>query len=156
VPAALESSPLADYEQITALLRDRPRHRGMDFKAPTGTRVVAPFRATITRVNWKPANGTCIELEFADRVTAKFLHLSRIAPGMTPGRTVEAGVMIAESGNTGRSTAPHLHYQLERPGGQVVDPLVYHRTRNRHLPEGTLPAFQVARERWQKVLGPRA
>lgn len=124
VPYRLKATPMQDYEQITSLLKDRPSHAGMDFKTPVGTPVVAPFDGVVTRVNWNwTSNGNCVEVKYKDGAVAKFLHLSENRA--EAGSTVKAGDVIALSGNTGRSTAPHLHYQIEK-GSKVVDPLTYH------------------------------
>lgn len=136
-PLRLKDGPLADYEQITSLLKDRPTHKGMDFKTPVGTEVTSPRAGKVTRANWNwSANGNCIEIRFEDGVLAKFLHLSENR--VSEGQHVSAGQVIALSGNTGHSTAPHLHYQLDR-GDKTVDPLDYHGTVRREL-----PADQVA------------
>lgn len=148
VPLTLENSPIAEYEQITALLKDRTRHNGMDFKAPVGAKIISPFKGRVTRINWNSPNGTCVEIEYPDKTSAKFLHLSRIMPGIAPGKSVNAGEMIAESGNTGHSTAPHLHYQLERPAGKIIDPLDYHGTRRLELQSASMPDFHKSREKW--------
>lgn len=139
VPRRLLDSPLADYEQITSLLKDRPRHKGMDFKTVVGTPVVSPRSAKVARTNWNlTANGNCVELHFQDGVVAKFLHLSRT--DVSSGDNVSAGAIIGLSGNTGHSTGPHLHYQLNR-GKAVVDPLDYHGTERRQLPVEDRPAL---------------
>ena len=131
VPYRLKATPLADYEQITSLLKDRPSHAGMDFKTPVGTPVVAPFDGVVTRANWNwTSNGNCVEVKYSDGAVAKFLHLSETRA--EPGTTVKAGDVIALSGNTGRSTAPHLHYQIEK-GSKVVDPLAYHGATRRRV-----------------------
>jgi murein DD-endopeptidase len=136
----LKQSPLRDYEQITALLKDRPTHQGMDFKTPVGTAVYAPRAGVISRIDWKrKGNGRCVELRYADGVMAKFLHLSAIK--VASGAHVEAGQLLALSGNTGHSTAPHLHYQLNR-GTQTLDPVDYHGTLRRHLSGAALTAFK--------------
>ncbi|MET0401453.1 MAG: M23 family metallopeptidase, partial [Cystobacter sp.] len=63
----LENSPLDDYEQVTSLLRDGRKHKGVDFKTPVGTEVKAPFSGTITRKNWNfRGNGNCIALPSSD------------------------------------------------------------------------------------------
>lgn len=147
----LVKSPIAEYEQITALLKDRTRHNGMDFKAPVGVPLVSPFSGTVTRINWKVPNGTCVEIQYPDGVTAKFLHMNRIQAGIVPGKSVRAGDVIGESGNTGHSTAPHLHYQLER-NGKILDPLDYHGTEPYSLPGDKLAAFQKAREKYSAKL----
>ncbi len=141
VPKRLIDGPLGDYEQITSLLKDRPTHEGMDFKTPIGTEVHAPRAGKVTRVNWNhAANGNCVELQFSDGATAKFLHLNE--NNVTEGQTVTAGQIIAKSGNTGRSTGPHLHYQIEK-GGKVVDPIDYHGTLRRKLPPELMTDFSA-------------
>jgi len=140
VPHRLKQSPLAQYEQITSLLKDRPSHRGMDFKVPVGTEVMSPRAGVVTRANWNwAANGNCIEIRFEDGVLAKFLHLNenRVAEG----ERVSAGQVIALSGNTGRSTAPHLHYQLDR-GEKALDPIDYHGSLRRQLDEAQIAALR--------------
>jgi len=151
VPHRLQNPPLRDYQQITSLLKDRPSHQGMDFKAPIGTLVVAPFDAKVTRANWNwKSNGNCVELRYPDGAMAKFLHLSENR--VEPGDTVKAGEVVALVGNTGRSTAPHLHYQLELRG-KVVDPLDYHGTVRRRVEGPSMAALQTEIARQEAVLG---
>jgi murein DD-endopeptidase MepM/ murein hydrolase activator NlpD len=130
-PLRLKGGPLEQYEQITSLLKDRPTHKGMDFKTPIGTEVHSPKAGTVTRVNWNwGANGNCVEVRYGDGVLAKFLHLSENR--VKEGDRVAEGQVIALTGNTGHSTAPHLHYQLDQ-GTKVLDPLDYHGTVRRSL-----------------------
>jgi len=151
VPYRLQNPPLRDYQQITSLLKDRPTHQGMDFKAPVGTLVVAPFDAKVSRTNWNwKSNGNCVELRYPDGAVAKFLHLSENR--VEPGDTVKAGAVIALVGNTGRSTAPHLHYQVE-VGGKIVDPLEYHGTIRRKVQGASMAALQKEVARQDAVLG---
>ena len=141
VARRLERSPLRSYDQITALLKDRPTHKGMDFKTAVGTPVFAPRTAVVTRANWKTrGNGNCLELRYADGVVAKFLHLSKVE--VKPGQNVREGTIVARTGNTGRSTAPHLHYQLSR-GATTLDPIAYHGTLRRQLPAASMTAFRA-------------
>jgi murein DD-endopeptidase len=141
VPRRLADSPLDDYEQITSLIGDRPGHHGIDFKTPTGTPVRSPWDGVVTRANWNwRSNGNCLEVQYPDGVLAKFLHLSENRVG--EGDRVRAGQVIALSGNTGRSTGPHLHYQLNR-GDRVLDPLDIHGTLRRTLPEADREAFDL-------------
>jgi murein DD-endopeptidase len=140
VARRLKGGPLASYEQITALLKDRPTHAGMDFKTPVGTAVQAPRAGVVTRINWKRSgNGNCLELRYDDGVIAKFLHLDSIQ--VRPGARVRPGQPIARSGNTGHSTAPHLHYQLVR-GGRTIDPVDYHGVSQRRLAGKDLAALK--------------
>ena len=130
-PRRLKGGPLERYQEVTALLKDRPTHAGMDFKTPVGTEVHAPRPGTISRADWKRAgNGRCLELRYDDGTTAKFLHLSAVK--VSVGVRVRAGQVIALSGNTGHSTAPHLHYQLNR-GPRTIDPVDYHGVFQRRL-----------------------
>ena len=151
VPYRLKGGPLQDYEQITSLLKDRPTHEGMDFKTPPGTPVTSPKSGVVTRVNWNwGANGNCLEVRFEDGVLAKFLHLSENQ--VDAGMRVEAGQVIALTGNTGHSTAPHLHYQLNR-GEAVLDPLDYHGTERRKLSAEAMGAFSEETARLDAALG---
>jgi hypothetical protein len=139
VPRRLKASPLARYDQITALLKDRPTHKGMDFKTPIGTEVTAPRAGVATRTDWKrKGNGNCLEVRYDDGTIAKFLHLSDVK--VRPPTRVRPGQLIALTGNTGHSTAPHLHYQLNR-GERIVDPVTYHGTMRRQLAGKELAAF---------------
>lgn len=146
----LRGGPISEYQQITALLKDRPKHKGMDFKAPVGSDVLAPASATVSRTNWNwAANGNCVELEFDDGHVAKLLHLSENL--VEPGQRVAVGQVIAKSGNTGRSTAPHLHYELHK-GDKVVDPLDYHSLDQQQLTGTHLVSFDAERARMSAML----
>ena len=147
----LEERPLQDYAQITALLKDRPNHKGMDFKTPIGTPILATRSGTVTRANWNTrANGGCVEVRFGDGTLAKYLHLSAVTVRL--GERVRAGQTIGRTGNTGRTTAPHLHYQLNR-GLQVLDPVVFHGTTRRSISPGDMDAFQSDVARLDALLG---
>lgn len=153
-PLRLRDGPLSQYEQITSLLKDRPTHKGMDFKTPVGTEVSSPRAGTVTRANWNwNSNGNCIEIRYDDGVLAKFLHLSenRVAQG----ERVKAGQVIALTGNTGHSTAPHLHYQLDR-GDKTVDPLDYHGTDRRSLDANQIAALKRDIAGFERMLGEAA
>lgn len=144
---ALVDSPIREYEQITSLINDGRRHKGVDFKAAVGTPLYAPWDATVVRKNWGVrANGSCIDLEGRSpdgrQTNAYLLHLSEIDPAVKPGARVRKGQRIGASGNTGRSTAPHLHYQLVR-GTTVVDPFRVHATTQRRAPAEELPKLQA-------------
>ena len=149
VPRRLRNSPMSEFQQVTALLGDGRGHNGMDFKAPVGSTVVSPKSGTVTRVNWNTGyNGNCIEVRFADGTLAKFLHLEDTL--VRANQHVRAGERIATSGNTGRSTAPHLHYQLDR-GSRTLDPVEYHGTNRRSLPQGEMGRFSSQRSRFQAM-----
>jgi murein DD-endopeptidase MepM/ murein hydrolase activator NlpD len=143
----LVDSPIADYEQVTSLLRDGRKHEGVDFKTPVGTPVLAPFDGRIVKRNWNfRYNGNSLEIvDTAGKRRAIFLHLDVLPNEMTVGRAVKKGEKIAASGNTGRSYAPHLHYQLEDSSGRVLDPYAVHPTKRLSLPPEHKAAFEVTR-----------
>jgi murein DD-endopeptidase len=137
----LIAGPLHDYVQVTSLLADRPTHRGMDFKTPMGTPVHASFPGRVTRTNWNTrANGGCVEVEFQDGTLAKYLHLSEVK--VKAGQAVSAGSILADTGNSGRSTAPHLHYELAKHK-KVLDPIDYHGTTRRTVPAKHRASFDA-------------
>ena len=133
----------------------------MDFKAPVGTDIKAPFDGSVTRSNWRwKYNGNCLELRSARGTTARFLHLSGLADGIVPGASVRKGQKVALSGNTGRSSAPHLHYELSSSAGKTIDPLDFHDVRHSVLTGEAAAGFAARKaelEGWlAKALAHRA
>lgn len=121
----LVDAPLDSYEQVTSLLKDGRRHKGVDFKTPVGTPVKATFDGVITRKTWNfRGNGNSLEIKETGgkNRTALYLHLSEVPASVRVGQRVTKGQVLAPSGNTGRSFAPHLHYQLMSSAGTVLDP----------------------------------
>jgi murein DD-endopeptidase MepM/ murein hydrolase activator NlpD len=151
----LVDGPIREYDQVTSLLRDGRRHKGVDFRTPTGTPVYAPFDGVVVRRNWNwSANGNGLDLH--DPRTGRhaiFIHLDVLPKEMQVGRRVTKGERIASSGNSGRSFAPHLHYQLESADGRVLDPFEVHRTEKVAVPAASRAAFEAARARLDAALG---
>ena len=137
-------APVKKYIQITSTIGDRaPKHEGIDFKTNVGTPVYATVNGTVLRVNWKTRyNGYCIEIQAkGSPYVFKYLHLSEV--NVEKGQKVTAGQQIAASGNTGKSTAPHLHYQINQGlKGKVVDPMKYHKTKIEKLPDSERENFR--------------
>jgi murein DD-endopeptidase MepM/ murein hydrolase activator NlpD len=150
----LAAPVLREYQMISSVLGDGRRHDGMDFQVPTGTEVLAPLAGKVVRSNWNHnANGNCIEIAFEDGVLAKFLHLSENR--VKPGDVVTAGQVIALSGNTGHSSGPHLHYQLNQ-GAKVLDPREYHGlAAKRQLSGEALAKFEAQRKTLEAAMAPR-
>ncbi|MFV0623288.1 M23 family metallopeptidase [Sphingomonas sp. ac-8] len=97
-------------------------HRGTDFAAPTGTPIFAAGDATVSFAGPKGANGNFVRLRHDNGWETLYLHMNRIAGGIAPGARVLQGTQIGEVGTTGRSTGPHLHYEVHIDGNPV-DPL---------------------------------
>jgi murein DD-endopeptidase MepM/ murein hydrolase activator NlpD len=140
----LRDAPLEDHEQVTSLLADGRGHKGIDFRTPVGSPVKATFDAVVVRRNWNfRANGNCLELKETGGAgrTVFFLHLSELPADLKVGDHVSKGQLVARSGNTGYSFAPHLHYQLMTSGGALIDPFATEPTYRRALPDAEKPKF---------------
>lgn len=151
----LDPSPLDAWEQVTSLLKDGRRHRGVDFKTPVGTPVKATFDGSITRKNWFfRGNGNSLEVTEASAPHRKalFLHLSELPRTLTVGTRVKQGEVIAHSGNSGHSFAPHLHYQLMSASDQVLDPFEVQPTRRVSLSPDERPALTEQVSRWRSLM----
>jgi murein DD-endopeptidase MepM/ murein hydrolase activator NlpD len=95
-------------------------HRGIDIATAIGTPVVAPDDLRITFAGQKSGYGNYIEGVDGSGRQFGFGHLSQI--GVAPGQTVSGGSTIGLSGNTGRSTGPHLHFQVKDANGNWLNP----------------------------------
>ncbi len=96
-------------------------HRGTDYGAPTGTNVLATASGTVVLGGWcDGGTGNCVVIDHAGEWRSQYFHLSRVH--VSPGDVVTQGEVIGEVGSTGRSTGPHLHFQLGVRGGDAVDP----------------------------------
>ena len=95
------------------ILRVSRMHAGVDFPTPTGTPLYAAGDGVVSFVGTKGGYGNVIEIEhpLAGKMT-RYAHLSRVADGVRVGTAVRRGQTVAYSGNTGLSTAPHLHYEV--------------------------------------------
>lgn len=97
-------------------------HKGIDWAVPTGTSVVASNGGTVSVAGWGSGYGYVVYINHADGRQTRYGHLSKIL--VKSGQTVSQGQKIALSGNTGRSTGPHLHFEI-RINGTAVNPLEY-------------------------------
>ena len=97
-------------------------HTGVDFGAPTGTRVKATGDATVTFAGRKGGYGNLVILRHSNGYETYYAHLSAFASGVRSGRSVGRGEVIAYVGSTGASTGPHLHYEV-RIAGRPQNPM---------------------------------
>ncbi|WP_232279380.1 peptidoglycan DD-metalloendopeptidase family protein [Psychromonas ingrahamii] len=86
-------------------------HNGTDFAVSTGTKVYSIGDGVVLRAGYHPAAGNYIVMQHSRKYTTRYLHLSKIL--VRKGQRVERGAVIARSGNTGRSTGAHLHYEFQ-------------------------------------------
>jgi len=94
-------------------------HAGMDFRAPTGTPILATGYGTVVEAGWNGGYGQMVEVKHANGFTTRFGHMSAIH--VSVGEAVKPGDVLGEVGSTGRSTGPHMHYEVRR-NGQAIDP----------------------------------
>ena len=92
-------------------------HKGTDFAVPIGTGIETPANGRVEKVGNHPAAGRYIVIRHDNGYKTRYLHLSR--PLVSTGQRVTMGERIALSGNTGRSTGPHLHYEVMVNNNQV-------------------------------------
>lgn len=104
------------------VLRQRRRHNGVDLAAPTGTPVYATADGIIGRADWFSSYGLYISIDHGADLETRYAHLSRLA--VAAGDRVQKGDLIGYVGSTGRSTGPHLHYEV-RVDGVAVNPIPY-------------------------------
>ena len=97
-------------------------HKGIDIANRTGTPIWAPARGTVTFVGTDKAYGLCVLINHGNNIATRYAHLSRAL--VKEGQSVQRGDVIAAMGNTGRSTGPHLHYEVV-VDGVPVDPMRY-------------------------------
>lgn len=97
-------------------------HMGIDISAPKGARIVAPANGTVVRVGWESGYGRVVEVAHGFGVRTLYAHLD--APRVVEGQRVRRGDLVGLVGSTGRSTGPHLHYEVQ-VGGKPVNPLDY-------------------------------
>ena len=94
-------------------------HRGLDFAAPRGTPVVAAGDGVIERIGRYGAYGKYIRIRHNSTYKTAYAHLNSYARGMKTGKRVRQGQTIGYVGSTGRSTGPHLHYEVLRGNKQI-------------------------------------
>ena len=113
----------SDYGTRThPVLGRRLGHKGVDLAAPTGTPIYATADGTVSRAGPFSSYGNYVSIEHGGKIQTRYAHMSRVA--VAKGATVKKGDIIGYVGSTGRSTGPHLHYEV-RIDGQAVNPVPY-------------------------------
>lgn len=97
-------------------------HRGLDISAPSGSPVYAPARGTVTFSGLDGAYGNSIVLQHGNGLSTRYAHMQRL--NVKEGQLVNRGDVIGHVGTTGRSTGPHLHYEV-MVNGVSVNPMRY-------------------------------
>lgn len=95
-------------------------HGGIDFRTPTGTPILATGSGVVVHAGRNGGYGKMVEIDHGNGITTRYAHLSSVE--VRKGDHVAIGVRIGKSGSTGRSTGPHLHYEVRR-NGKAADPM---------------------------------
>ena len=97
-------------------------HKGVDWAIPVGTKIFASSAGTVVRADYNGGYGLCVLISHPDGRMTRYAHCSKLL--VSKGESVKQGETIALSGNTGRSTGPHLHFEIII-NGSAVNPLKY-------------------------------
>ena len=104
------------------VLGGQRQHKGIDLAAPVGTPIYAAADGLVSKAEWFSGYGLYVSLEHGGELQTRYGHMSRI--NVSAGQQVHKGDVIGFVGSTGRSTGPHLHYEV-RIAGQAVNPIPY-------------------------------
>ena len=94
-------------------------HKGTDFAAPSGTPIMASGDGIITRAKWCGGGGNCIKIKHNSTYETVYAHMKNFAPGIKKNLRVKQGQIIGYVGSTGKSTGPHLHYEVIVNGKKI-------------------------------------
>ncbi len=109
-PYGMRKHPIDGYNKM---------HRGTDFAAPMGTPIMASGDGVITKASWCGGGGNCIKIRHNLSYTTVYAHLSKFAANIKKGKRVKQGQTIGFVGSTGKSTGPHLHYEVIHNGKRI-------------------------------------
>ena len=94
-------------------------HRGTDFAAPMGTPIMASGDGVVKKAGWCGGGGNCVVLKHNSTYQTVYAHMSKFAKGVRKGLRVKQGQIIGYVGSTGKSTGPHLHYEVIVNGKKI-------------------------------------
>jgi len=114
-------------------------HRAIDFAAPTGTPIETVSDGTVIFAGWQGAYGNYIKIDHGGGFATAYAHLSKM--NVKKGDRVRQGQLIGKVGTTGRSTGPHLHYEMYK-NGELVHPLETKTPSGSPIPESLLPVLK--------------
>lgn len=119
-------------------------HKGVDFGAPSGTPIMAAGDGKVVRAEAAGSFGNYVKIQHAHGYQTAYAHLKGFAKGVSKGVRVRQGDIIGYVGSTGRSTGPHLHYEVHQ-GGKAQNPMTLEVANGRALDGTLLSAFEAQR-----------
>ena len=137
--------------RVHPLLGYSKMHTGVDFGAPIGTPIHAAGNGTIELAGRNGGYGNAIVTKHGPRYQTLYGHMSRFAAGIHPGVQVNQGQIIGYVGSTGRSTGPHLHYEV-RVDEEPVNPLTVRATGGKQLAGKDLDSFRTNRSKVAELM----
>lgn len=123
------------------ILGYRKMHNGVDFAAPTGTPIMAAGSGVIERANRYGSFGNYIRIRHSDGYQTAYAHLNGFARGIKKGVRVRQDQIIGYVGTTGRSTGPHLHYEVHH-NGKKINPRRLSQLSGKPLADTQIPSFK--------------
>ena len=109
-PFGMRKHPIDGYNKM---------HRGTDFAAPFGTPIMASGDGVVKKAGWCGGGGNCVKIKHNSTYQTVYAHMSKFARGIKSGIRVKQGQIIGYVGSTGKSTGPHLHYEVIVNGKKV-------------------------------------
>lgn len=126
------------------ILGYRKMHTGVDFAAPRGTPILAAGSGTVERANRYGGYGNYIRIRHTDGYKTAYAHLKNFARGVKKGKYVKQDQVIGYVGTTGRSTGPHLHYEVIH-NGKKINPRRLSQLSGKPLKASEMPSFKTRR-----------
>lgn len=108
--------------RVHPVMGGRRAHKGIDLAGPVGTPIYATADGVVSKAEWFSSYGLYVSIEHGGALQTRYGHMSRL--NVANGQRVRKGEVIGFIGSTGRSTGPHLHYEV-RVNGEAVNPLPY-------------------------------
>ena len=109
-PFGMRKHPIDGYNKM---------HKGTDFAAPMGTPIMASGDGVVKKAGWCGGGGNCVKIKHNSTYQTVYAHMSKFARGIKTGVRVKQGQTIGYVGSTGKSTGPHLHYEVIVNGKKV-------------------------------------
>ncbi|HLO74868.1 MAG TPA: peptidoglycan DD-metalloendopeptidase family protein [Magnetospirillum sp.] len=138
----LRNHPILGYTKM---------HKGVDFGVPPGTPIQAAGDGTIEMAGFNGAYGNYVRIRHGNGYATAYAHMSRIAAGMKAGKHIGQGQIIGFVGSTGRSTGPHLHYEVLQ-GSAQINPLSVKMPTNVKLAGRDMDRFKLAKRETDTML----
>lgn len=126
-------------------------HKGIDFAVPTGTPIMAAGDGVVEMAGFNGAYGNYVRLRHSNGYGTAYAHMSRIATGVRPGKRIQQGQIVGFVGSTGRSTGPHLHYEILQ-GKTQINPMSVKIPTGTKLTGKELDRFRTAKRRTETLL----